>query len=140
MIIIIDTREQKPLSFTGHKTTRRKLDEGDYATENSEKYIVIERKSVPDYYGSITNDHARFKKEILRSRDKGKRFFIYLEGRIEDVLRYTQLRHYNPRTVSKIIQTMRERYTIEIIESETREEMSEKIIKKLEEYEGENNG
>jgi len=134
MIIIIDTREQLPLSFTGHETISRKLDEGDYNTIELEDKIVIERKSVPDFYNSITNDHARFKREILRARDKKKPMFIFIEGTIKDVFDYTVERKYNPLTIEKIINTMIKRYELTIIECKTREIMSEKIMELMEKW------
>jgi ERCC4-type nuclease len=131
MKIIIDTREQLPLSFTGHETIRRKLDEGDYATEETEHKIVIERKSLDDLYGSIIKGHARFKREILRAREKGKVFYIFIEGTLEDFywLKWaTRNIEIKPSTLQKIILTMRERYELQFIECATREEMSKKIV------------
>jgi len=74
MEIIIDTREQRPLKFTGHKTIRRKLDEGDYNSPDTEHKIVLERKSLDDFYSSIIQGHARFKAEIIRAINKNKKF------------------------------------------------------------------
>lgn len=128
MNIIIDTREQKPLKFTGHETTRRKLEEGDYATIESEDKIVIERKSVEDFYGSIIQGHARFKREILRAQEKGKKFFIFLEGELLDVYLYCYQRNMKPETMEKIIKTMVSRYNLQIVECKNRTEMSKKII------------
>lgn len=134
MIIIIDTREQLPLVFTGHETISRKLDEGDYNTPELEDKIVIERKSIPDYYNSITNDHQRFRKEILRATEKGKQFYIFLEGQIADVESYVLLRKYKVETIKKIMKTMAERYNIQIVECNTRNEMSKKIMELMEQW------
>lgn len=132
MQIIIDTREQKPLSFPGYDKIYRKLDEGDYNIAELEDHIVIERKSITDFYGSIIQDHARFKKEILRSKEKNKKFYIFLEGSISDVLDYCRERELNPRTMGKILITMAKRYNILIIECETRVLMSKQIVKTIE--------
>lgn len=143
MDIIIDTREQKPLKFTGHKTTRRKLDEGDYNTIELEPYIVIERKSLQDLYGSIIQGHERFKAEIMRSKAKNKEFYIFLEGTIKKfVEKEWSLRYLStkPEILSKILKTMQEKYEITIIECNTRDEMSKKIIELIEKIEGEKNG
>ncbi len=138
MNIIIDSREQKPLSFTGHKTIRRKLEEGDYNTIWLEDTIVIERKSLQDLYGSIIQDHERFKKEIIRARDKGKDFYIFLEGTLEEFyyLNWSKReRRISPQVLRKIINTMKERYNLIFIECNTRHEMSKKIVEKLSEGE-----
>ena len=134
MIIIIDTREQLPLTFTGHETITRKLDEGDYNCIELEDKIVIERKSVPDFYNSITNDHQRFKKEILRAKEKKKVFYIFIEGSFKDVYDYTVSRKYNPLTIEKIINTMVKRYELTIIECKDRDEMSKKIVEEMEKW------
>ena len=126
--IIIDTREQKPLKFTGHETTRRKIDEGDYATELSESKIVIERKSVEDFYGSIIQGHQRFKREILRAKEKGKTFYLFLECYLLDVYMYCYQRNMKPETMEKIVTTMKSRYNLQIVECKTRKEMSKKIV------------
>ena len=42
--IIIDTREQKPWTFTDHLTSHAKLDTGDYAIKGLEHELCIERK------------------------------------------------------------------------------------------------
>lgn len=135
MDIIIDTREQKPLTFTGHKTFRRKLEEGDYNTTELEPYLTLERKSLADLYGSITSDHQRFKREILRSRDKGKKMYIFIEGTLEDFYYFkwaTRKYTITPQTLRKIINTMKERYDLTFVECTSRKQMSRLIVQTLE--------
>lgn len=135
MKIIIDTREQLPLEFTGHETTRHKLDEGDYATEQTEDYVVIERKSLDDFYSTITHNHIRFKSEIIRARAKHKVFYIFIEGSLETFygLKWTERKlKTTGEILRKIVNTMRERYTLSIIECDGREDMSKKILQTLE--------
>ena len=131
MKIIIDTREQLPLKFTGHETTRRKLEEGDYNIVELEDKIVIERKSLQDFYQSITSDHLRFKNEILRSKDKSKIFYIFLEGTLEEFFSKTWSKReldIKPETLKKIVNTMVQRYNLIIVECNTRQQMSKKIV------------
>jgi ERCC4-type nuclease len=134
MIIIIDTREQLPLAFTGHETVRRKLDEGDYNIKELKRYIVIERKTLQDLYGSIIKGHARFKNEIVRSRLQNKAFYIFLEGSLEMFysLKWAKRKlHIKPFILKQIIKTMQERYQITIIECENREIMQNLIVQTL---------
>lgn len=136
MNIIVDTREQKPLSFTGHSTCRRKLDEGDYNIKELEDKIVIERKSLQDLYGSIIQDHARFKREILRAKEKGKTFYIFIEGTLQDFyfLNWSDRAFkITPAILEKIVMTMTERYNLIFIECPTRRLMSSKIIETIKE-------
>lgn len=125
------------MSFTGHKTIRRKLDEGDYNTPELIDKIAIERKSLQDLYKSIVTDHKRFKREILRAKDKGKAFYIFIEGKLEDFyyLNWTKRQiKIRPAVLEKIILTMRERYNLTIIECNTRDEMSKKICMEMEKW------
>lgn len=136
MLIIIDTREQKPLQFTGHETTYRKLDEGDYNIAELEDKIVIERKSAQDLYGSIIQDHKRFRNEIKRAIKKNKKFYIFLEGSLINFYFYKS--SIRPKRVSagileKILLTMKERYGLIFVECKTRRVMSKKIIELLNE-------
>lgn len=135
MNIIIDTREQLPLSFTGHETVRRKLDEGDYNILELEDKIVIERKSLPDLYQSITSDHPRFKKEILRAKDKKKFMYIFVEGYENDFyqMKYSPIElKTKPQTLMKIIDTMLHRYDIIFVWCRSREFMVKAILQTIE--------
>ena len=135
MKIIIDTREQLPLEFTGHETINRKLDEGDYNIAELEDKIVIERKSLQDLYHSITIDHQRFKREILRAKAKGKFMYIFIEGHLNEFysLKWTDRKlQTKPETLKKIIDTMLHRYDISFIECRSREFMVTKILGTIE--------
>jgi ERCC4-type nuclease len=135
MEIIIDTREQKPLRFTGHKTTHRKLDEGDYNIQELIPHIVIERKTMSDLYGSIIQNHKRFKSEIVRSRLQGKTFYVFLEGSLKGFYNLIWTRKQigtHPETLNKIINTIIERYQIIFIECPLRRKMAELMIQTLE--------
>lgn len=98
--IVADTREQKPLEpFVLEKgervylpVVRAKLDEGDYAIEGHEQTIFIERKSVEDLYGTITQGRDRFCAELLRVIEANKadptkysRRYVVIEGGWNDL-------------------------------------------------------
>lgn len=132
MEIIVDTREQLPLKFsTEHTLIKKKLEEGDYNVEELKNYLVIERKSLPDFYGSITSGHRRFRDEIIRSRLQGKTFYIFLEGNLKDFYKLTWSRrrlHMRIPQLVAMVTTMQEKYQLIVIECSSREEMSNKII------------
>lgn len=71
--IIIDSREQHPLTFrkssTLNETIIRKLDVGDYSIEGYENNISIERKSPQDLFGTLGQGHKRFKAELERAKE-----------------------------------------------------------------------
>lgn len=62
----IDTREQLELDLSPLKTVRITMPEGDYTLIGLEKYIAIERKSLPDLLGCVGGDRERFDKEVQR--------------------------------------------------------------------------
>ena len=135
MKIIVDTREQKPLNFEGHETVRKKLDEGDYNVEELKNYIVIERKSLCDFYGSIIQGHSRFRNELQRSRMQSKTFYLFLEGTLKEFysLKWSGRRLYMKiPTLIKIVCTLENKYQMLIIECPDREKMSELVIQTIE--------
>lgn len=69
IVIIEDTREQRPLDFTpyaecGVRVERKRLRTGDYSVGGYEPFVLIERKSLNDLVGTLTNGRERFTREI----------------------------------------------------------------------------
>lgn len=92
MKILIDTREQKPWSFSSEiETERRKLDTGDYSVEGYETRVCIERKSLNDFVNSLTRRNSNFWSELSRIRQDGMLACVVVEGSMYDITmgRYT---------------------------------------------------
>ncbi len=66
MVIVIDTREQRPWSFPATQVEVRGLKTGDYALLGDEENFAIERKSAEDFAGTISSGWHRFCKELQR--------------------------------------------------------------------------
>lgn len=84
MIIIRDNNEQKPYRFPECEYIDKSIDCGDYTIEGYEGQIVIERKELNDFYGSITHNRDRFDRMWERCRNaefKG----LLIEAREEEV-------------------------------------------------------
>ena len=77
--VVVDTREQHPYTFTGFSedaakqyrplvvhTSRQGLQSGDYAIQGLELQCSIERKSLPDLFGTLIGDRERFERELDR--------------------------------------------------------------------------
>lgn len=69
LTIIEDTREQAPLDFSAFpfvEVERRSLGlgGGDYSVKGYEKIFSIERKSLKDLVGTLTQGHDRFEREL----------------------------------------------------------------------------
>jgi len=64
--VIIDTREQRPLTLDPLSTTAGTLDTGDYSLVGCEHVVRIERKSLDDLLGCVGRDRERFDREVQR--------------------------------------------------------------------------
>lgn len=69
--VLVDTREQQPLSFHRFKNwvggvRRATLNTGDYSVEGMEGLITLERKSLPDLIGTLMHGRTRFISECER--------------------------------------------------------------------------
>lgn len=68
--LIEDTREQTPLDFSRFepfvRIERGTLESGDYSIRGHEGEFAIERKSLADLIGTITQGHERFERELQR--------------------------------------------------------------------------
>ena len=93
MIIIEDSREQKPLTFRSKHidyVMKSKLEYGDYAAvmKNGEKIpVVFERKSLADLFGTLGKGHTRFKKELERAQSDDVMIVILIEASYVDVVK-----------------------------------------------------
>ena len=131
-MIIVDTREQRPLwDPETHNVAKKKLDEGDYTTDELFNLAHAERKSGADLYGSIIQGHIRFRKEILRAAEKNMKFAIFVECPYETFLRKRFTGGYRLRAsygqLRKIVETMTVKYSLEFVWCEDRNDMMDKI-------------
>ena len=83
--ILIDTREQQPLSF--EKSRPMKLDFGDYTVGGSDYTATyIDRKSETDFKSTMTIGFDRFTKEMQRCIDINAFMYIVVETSIEKII------------------------------------------------------
>jgi ERCC4-type nuclease len=84
--IIVDTREQKPWSFSHHVTASHKLDTGDYSIEGLEHILSIERKrNVAEFANNITE--RRFK-DVIDRLSKIPHSFILFEFDFDKIMSF----------------------------------------------------
>ena len=71
MKIIIDTREQRPFDFIrcGCEAQRGTLKTGDYSIAGFEDRVAVERKTLTDLIGCLTDGRERFEAELARMRE-----------------------------------------------------------------------
>lgn len=142
--ILIDTREQKPLSFriTGAltETVRATLPVGDYAaeyTDGNRAPIYFERKSLPDLFGTMTNGYERFKKEMERARTGGVKLVLAIEASFLDVAAGYEYSKFSGQSMVRKLMTLWLKYDLVPVFCGGREEMAD-IIREFYEAFGRN--
>ena len=99
LVIVEDTREQRPLRFSPRvRVVRAALPAGDYAPQGFEGRAAIERKSLADLVGSVTRDRARFWRELERLRGYELRAVV-VEACLGDVAEHRYRSQASPRSV-----------------------------------------
>lgn len=84
IVIVVDSREQEPYSFSA-PVVRKKLDAGDYSLVGFETQVAVERKSIPDFVGTVIRGRDRFRNE-LKKLQSYERACVVVEGNFRDVL------------------------------------------------------
>ncbi len=64
--VVIDSREQEPLSLEPLRSVRGTLSTGDYALSSCPDIARIERKSLPDLIACVGRERERFDREVDR--------------------------------------------------------------------------
>ena len=100
--LIIDTREQQPYTFDVSlcQSMRRKLDAGDYSIEGLEDRVAVERKSLDDFAGTLSNStrRKRFFAELQRMENYSHRCVV-VEGGLQDILVGNYRSDANPKSL-----------------------------------------
>lgn len=105
-MIMVDTREQKPLTFSN--SASMKLDVGDYSTLPEKfDYTFVDRKSLADFCASVTNAKERFKREMERCREMGSYLFVVVEADYEK-LRFENRKLFHKHHLRYVMANMRE--------------------------------
>jgi len=115
---LIDSREQKPYSFKGCDVETIALKTGDYSVKifdtNYNNEIAIERKSLQDIIGSITQGRERFEKEMIRSLEI-PHFYLIIEGSWDDIYSHNYISQIPPNSVINTILGWQIKYGYHII-------------------------
>lgn len=133
MVIIIDSREQRPLKFIHPYITEtrvEKLDVGDYGVEFTDGYrppFYFDRKSVVDLFGTMTNGYQRFKECIKRAQETNVQLFVIVEAPMTEVLKGSEYSKVNGISVVMKLFTLWVKYGVQTVFVSDRREMSEYI-------------
>lgn len=93
-VIQIDTREQTPLIFKNLQSVKLALKFGDYTLNDKDvcQNSFIERKSLADFYGTMSGGIERFKRELLKAKDAEAEILVLIESDFNNVARFKYLR------------------------------------------------
>ena len=152
MVIVIDTREKRPLDFSFWKDVTvqsRELWPGDYTILGGAQYLAVERKSVSDLVGTMKNDYAgigsttpkRFDRELMALHSiiaRGGNAFVLVEPdgplgtvcpAVEQIKAHSYRSIISPRKVLKFIETIREGWRVPVHMTDSRTESAEIVYK-----------
>ncbi len=119
MIILTDSREQKPYNFSS-PTEVTGLSVGDYSVKGLEDYISIERKSSQDLLLSLTSERDRFTRELYRGRALDY-FCLVLECSLSDLVNGNYRSQMNPKSAVQSLLAFSVRFKLPIFFCENRE-------------------
>jgi hypothetical protein len=138
--ILVDNREQRPLSFTHNQTEWATIKFGDYACSDSAYSCDchIERKSAPDFVGTYSGGYDRFCREMDRCVEAKSYMVVLVEETLYRMLRFNYMEEafvsktrVNPEfifhNIRKLIQTYE---NLQFLFVEGREEAA-RIIKRI---------
>lgn len=139
MRVIIDSREQDPLSFSLNEVvseiTVGKLDFGDYSAiyQDKEEWkspLFFTRKSIGDLYSTLANEenHQRFKREMYRAKDSSAQLILAIEGTDQDIFDGHKYSKLPGQTMMKILDTLWMKYDLYPMFCENRRVMAWRMV------------
>ena len=134
VVIIQDSREQKPLDFKGiegvEKVEVMGLSFGDYSGIVCGKPapIIFERKGMGDLFGTMTSGYERFKREMERARESNMTLIILVEGTYSDVWQGIEHSQFDGPSMVKKLATLMVKYDLHTWFCESRRVMARRIV------------
>jgi DNA excision repair protein ERCC-4 len=126
-VIVIDSREQEPLSFSRLQCRTGTLTSGDYSVCGLEHLFAVERKTISDLVGCcVGQTRERFERELHRLR--GFRFKrLLIVGTEADILRGDYRSNIKPQAVIGTLRAFEVRYDIPVVFCDTAEAAANRI-------------
>ena len=129
-IMIVDTREQKPLFKPKLWIISHGLNSGDYSIQGFENVITIERKSIPDLLGTLGKGRIRFEKELNRmSEYKWKGLLI--EGLENDVYQPNDFSSMHPNSIYHSLAAIETKWGINIYYAKDKKSARNWVLSRL---------
>jgi len=126
-IIIVDTREQEPLTFTHLESRRGTLMSGDYSVVGLENLFAVERKSIADLASCCVGENrSRLERECHRLR--GFRFKrLLIVGTEEQIFRAQYHSSVAPKAILATLSAFEVRWDLPVVFCETPEKAALQI-------------
>lgn len=120
-VLLVDTREQRPLQFSHLPAESATLYTGDYSVRGLEEVFAVERKSLADLAGSLTRERDRFMREMHRLR--GYRFpYLLAIGDDMELSRLIAQGRLKLQQVEHSLRAIQSRYGIHVERAYTEEQ------------------
>jgi len=114
LIVIADTREQRPYDFTGYdvQIIQAGLPAGDYSIPGCESIVAIERKTLDDLINCLmVKNRDRFERELGRLRPYHVSAVV-VEASWEDISRGRYTSNMNPQSALQSVIAMQVRHNV----------------------------
>lgn len=112
LVLIIDTREKKPLEFGHLAFERGALKTGDYAIKGCDTFRV-ERKSLADLANCIRADRDRFERQCARLAEYNDSHLL-IEGSDKELAYLLKINRINLSQADNTLKALRSRYGFNI--------------------------
>lgn len=112
--LIVDTREQTPLTFRHLEAVRGALQSGDYSAQGIEDTFCVERKTIADLAGSLTRERARFMREMHRLRGFTNAYLLII-GREMELAQFVAKGRANAAQIEHSLMALQARYGVHVV-------------------------
>ena len=123
MLIVVDSREQCPFSFTHERYEVQvqpgTLTVGDYSLAGLEDKVAVERKSLPDLVACLGREQERFERELMRGAALDA-FAVVCEGSWLELARGEYRSQLNPHAACQSVLAFTARYRVPFLFAGTR--------------------
>ncbi len=125
-IMLVDSREQSPLMFENYASEPATLTTGDYSLKGMESLFSVERKSISDLTGSLTQGRERFTRELERLRGYEFRRLLII-GTRQQIQNHDYRSRAAPAAVLGSLNALEVRFNIPVVFAGTRIHAAELI-------------
>ena len=116
--LLVDTREQTPLTFEHLPSAPAALQSGDYSVRGLEDVFAVERKSIADLVGSLKSGRDRFMRELHRLR--GFTFArLLVVGTMQELYTMSQRGRVNLDQVEHSLLSIEQKYRVPVVRVDT---------------------